>query len=147
MGHAGVTKAYREAHLIQANTEKTETGEGEEIAERARLLVSFEIGGEGREVRGDGVDGEHEGGRGNYAERRESERLEGAECDFDGEIVDGPDGHDESDAGDKDGTCGTVAVGGFYMHGRRRSEGIESLGLYVSVEERMESRVKTTQRR
>src|ERR1700757_239240 len=124
MGDAGVTKTYREAHLIQANTEKTEIGEGEEIAERARLLVCTEIGGEGREVRGDGVDGEHEDGGADYAEGGESERFEIAQREFYSEIVYGPDGHDEGDAGDEDESRGTVAVGGFYVHGRGRGEDI-----------------------
>ena len=79
--------------------------------------MCFEVGGEGAEAGGDRVDGEHEGGGADYAERGEGERLEGAESDFDGEVVDGPDGHDEGDAGDEDGTRGTVAVGGIYVHG------------------------------
>ncbi len=78
--------------------------------------MCFEIGGEGAESRGDWVDGEHEGGGGDYAEGGEGERLEGAESDFYGEVVDGPDGHDEGDGGDKDGARGAVAVGGFYVH-------------------------------
>jgi len=86
--------------------------------------VCFEIGGEGRETRGDWMDGEHEDGGGDYAERGEGERLEIAEREFDGEIVDGPDGHDDGDARDEDEAGGMVAVGGFYVHGRGRGEDI-----------------------
>ena len=83
-----------------------------------------EIGGEGREVRGDGVDGEHEDGGGDYAEGGESERFEIAQREFYSEIVYGPDGHDDGDAGDEDGARGTAAVGRFYVHGRGRGQGI-----------------------
>ena len=86
--------------------------------------MRFEIGGEGREARGDRVDGKHEDGGGDYAERGQGDRLEIAQGEFDGEIVDGPDGHDDGDAGDEDGIGGTVAVGRFYVHGRGRDEGI-----------------------
>jgi hypothetical protein len=79
--------------------------------------VRFEVGGEGWEARGDWIDDEHEGGGGDYAEGGEGKRLEGAESEFYGEIVDGPDGHDEGDAGDEDGARGAVAVGGIYAHG------------------------------
>ena len=81
------------------------------------MLVCFEVGGESWEARGDWIDDEHEGGGSDYAERGEGERLERAESEFDGEVIDGPDGHDEGDAGDEDGAGGAVAVGGFYVHG------------------------------
>ena len=125
MGDAGVSKTYREAHLVQANTEKSEIGKGEKIAERARFLVCFEIRGESAEPRGDWIEGEHEGGGADYAERGERERLEITESEFDGEVVDGPDGHDDGDAADEDGARGAAAVGGFYVHGRGRGEDID----------------------
>jgi len=80
------------------------------------VVMTLEVGGEGGEASGNGVDGEHEEGGGDYAKGGEGERLEVAESEFDGEVVDGPDGHDEGDGGDEDGTGGAVAVGGIYAH-------------------------------
>src|SRR5271157_2335054 len=116
MDHRGVAQTDGEAELVHGNAEETQIEKDPHVAAGPAGAAGAGGFGKGGQTKAKKVDEDHEDSGEDEAERGEGERVNVAESDFGGKIVEGPNGDEKGNGRREDTAGGGLGGGGVKAH-------------------------------